>query len=537
MPALQLRRTLPGIALLSLLMAIALACGASDEHYAELLSERRHNTEDSARFAEPPGFTDAAAADGSEVWAEEDPLSMKESTELASTPFPQAAVASAMQQSSGAVADASTDQSLSSVQTQSGRQLIVEGWINLEVDDIDSAARQVEQLATQRGGWMESANIVGEGGYRTASIGIRVPAERFDNAMAALREMGIVTDEGVSSSDVTDQLVDNEARIKAWQVQEERLIVLLENAASVEDVIEIEKRIAQVRADIESLSATQRSLENQVAASLIRVSLHLSARFAADPPRGSMALAVGNPAETANAIAAQVQGLQGYIGERRAYQQDHGQIIELSAYVKPTDLAGLMDYATTLGEPSERRLDSVGPAPAGDSPSAKLRLLIRSNVDSDASLNLDSDEPITAASQIRARAESLGGYVEIWEEAQHDEGKAVSVNMHLVVKASDLRQIMEFAASLGKLDDSEYRSAGQSPADTAPNSRLVVTVYNGSYGVGVPWGAVIAIIAGLVVVVAVAVVGTVWLIRRRRAANQPQPLLPDAAAGSENAAV
>ena len=167
-------------------------------------------------------------------------------------------------------------------------------------------------------------------------------------------------------------------------------------------------------------------------------------------------------------------------------------------------------YAELL---SERRHNTEDGARLAEPPS----------VDYDASLNLDSDEPITAASQIRARAESLGGYVEIWEESQYDEGKAVSVHMHLVVKASDLRQIMEFAASLGKLDNAEYRSAGQGPSDAASNSLLVVTVYNGPYGVGVHWGAVIAIIAGLVVVVAVAVVGTVWLIRRRRAESVATP--------------
>ena len=404
------------------------------------------------------------------------------------------------------------------------------------MNDIDAAARQVESLATQRGGWVESSDIIGEAGYRTASIGLRVPSERFNNAMATLRALGLVTDEGVSSSDVTDRLIDNEARMQAWQVQEERLIVLLENADTVEDVIEIEKRIAQVRADIEQVAATQRSLENRVAASLIRVNLHLPARFAADPPYGSLVLAVGDPSETAASIATQVEALQGYVGEKREYQQDRGQVIELSAFVRPTDLAGLMDYAATLGEPSERRLDSVGPAPAGNAPNAWLTLVIRSNVDSAASLSLKTSQPMTVAADIRARAESLGGYVESWNESRWDAGDNVSINMDLVVRGSDLRQIMDFGAGLGQVRGWEYRSVGQSPADAAPNSRLSVSVYTGE-GFSPPWEVIIPVVAG-VVVVALAAAGTVWLIRRRRAANRPQSLVADAAAGvSGNAEV
>ena len=112
------------------------------------------------------------------------------------------------------------DGGASSLQAQSGRQLIVEAWVSLEVHEIDAIVRQVEAVATQRGGWIESADVVGEAGYRTANINVRVPAERFDDAMQTLRGLGRVTDEGVSSTDVTDQLIDVEARLGAWRVQE-----------------------------------------------------------------------------------------------------------------------------------------------------------------------------------------------------------------------------------------------------------------------------------------------------------------------------
>ena len=423
-----------------------------------------------------------------------------------------------------------------SLQQQSGRQLIVEAWVSLEVNEIDSMVRQVEAIVGQRGGWVESADIVGEAGYRTANINVRVPAERFDDAMQTLRALGRVTDEGVSSTDVTDRLIDNEARMEAWKVQEERLIVLLENAATVEDVIDIERRISEVRADIESVAATQRNLENRVAASLIRVNLHLPGRFASDPPNGSLTLAVGDPGATADAIAGQVESLNGYVGGQREYQEGRGQVVELAAFVKPVDLAGLMDYAATLGEPSERRLNSVGPAPVGDTPNARLSLTIRSNVDSAASLSLSAEEPIAVAGEIRARAESLGGYAESWNESRWDNGESENVHMELIVRASDLRNVMDFGTTLGDAENWEFHSVGQGPADAAPNARLTVNVYSGDSSEAA-WIAVAVIV--VVVVVAGAAAGAVFAVRRLRrnnagrndGVNQRQPLAADADAG------
>ena len=513
MNTLRLRRALAGAVLVAGLMAMALSCGGSEAESSAMTME------DSGAYApaQPadavPTAAPAAASDSTTA-----------SFGLDRSPIGQAGAAAqavaAMQQreepdqSASAASGTSSGESTDSLQAQSGRQLIVEAWVSLEVADIDSVTRQVETLASQRGGWVESSNLVGEGGYRTASIGIRVPAGRFNNAMDTLRGLGRVTDEGISSSDVTDRLIDNEARLEAWTVQEERLVVLLENAATVEDIIEIEKRIAQVRADIEQVAATQRSLENRVAASLIQVGLHLPARFAADPPYGSLVLAVGDPAEAAAAITMQVEALQGYVGEKREYQQDRGQVVELSAFVRPTDLAGLMDYAASLGEPSERRLDSVGPAPAGNTPNAGLRLVIQSNVDSAAALSLEASEPMLTAGEIRARAESLGGYVESWNESRWDEGESVRIDADLVVKASDLREIMDFGAGLGKVVGWEYHSSGESPADAAPNSRLSVSVYTGDDWDGT-WLAVVVVIVG-VLAIASAVAALVIRQRRRR---------------------
>ena len=164
--------------------------------------------------------------------------------------------------------------------------------------------------------------------------------------------------------------------------------------------------------------------------------------------------------------------------------------------------------------------------------------MIRSNVDSAASLSLEASEPLTTAGEIRARVESLGGYVENWNESRWDEGESVGINADLVVKASDLREIMDFGAGLGKVVAWEYHSSGQSPSDAAPNSRLSVSVYtdDGPNGMWIVIGVIVGVLAGAGALIAL----VVWLRRRRsgvegNGVSQRQHLAPDDGdGGNEN---
>lgn len=524
----RFRRTFLGIAFIARLMAMALSCGGAAESPAAASPAAADLSDLSATPASARGSAGPPGAPAME--------SAQQAAMPAATAAPQAVsqqasptAAPAQPRPASAAMEPAAEQQAQSQQPQSGRQLIVEAWVSLEVNEIDATVRQVEALAAQRGGWMESAEIFGEGGYRSASLRVRVPADDLDNTMDALRGLGRVTDEGISATDVTDRLIDNEARLAAWYVQEERLVDLLENAPTVEDIIQIERRISEVRSDIEHVEATQRNLADRVATSLITVNLRLPGRFAADPPDGALTLAVGDPSATADAIASRVEGLNGYVGEKREYDEGRSQAVDMVVFVKPADLAELMDYAATLGEASGRQLNSVGSPAASDVPSAPLRLAVRSNVDLEASLSLSSADPIAVAEQIRTRAESLDGYVEKWAEVRRDEDDFVTLEMELVVRSSDLRDIMEFGARLGDTQYWGYDALGQNPAADAPDARLTVAVFT-DHDDGEIWliaGVIAAAMAGAVIVVAVVLL--LRRLRRRAAAPSTADLIPDTA--------
>ena len=431
----NIRRGSPVVVLIVGLMVMALSCGGSaaeapDPQWGETTADSFSSDQSASGQGRLLGQGSAGAKGPAGTPGPSDDREVRESAPAATRAPSAAAAPTAVAAqpkavpTSGELEGASvSDSSLN----QSARQLIVESWVGLEVDDIDAAVRHVETIAAQRGGWVESAEIYGEAGYRSASVQLRVPADRLDNVLDTLRGLGRVTDEGVSSTDVTERLIDNDARLSAWHAQEARLVTLLENAPTVEEIIQIEQRIAQVRSDIEYVEATQRNLTNRVATSLITVNLRLPARFVADPPHGVLHLSVGDPSATADAITVRVASLRGYVGQKREYEENRSRVVDMVVFVKSADLAQLMDYAATLGSPSGRQLNSVGPSAINDVPDARLTLGIRSNVDLGASLSLSAAQPIDVAEQIRDQAVSQGGFVELWNESRRDERQRVSM--------------------------------------------------------------------------------------------------------------
>ena len=494
-----------GIMLFAGLMAMILSCGGSAEFAGGDTAETQAAYAPAAATAAPASaMEDGAGAGGVDLAVVE--------VEKAAVAQAAAAPTAAPAPASGLASDAANGSGTApqTAAPQSGRRMIVEARLSLEVERIDPAARQVARIAVERGGWVESTQLYGEGGYRSATVAVRAPAERLDEAMEALRALGRTLDESTGSTDVTDRLIDNAARLKAWRAQEERLIVLLENAASVADIVEVEKRIAEVRADIEQVEATQRSLNNRVATALITVNLQLPGRFAADPPSGSLSLSAADPDGIADSIAARAAGLNGYIGQRAEYMEGRSRVIELAVYVRSGDLAGLMDYAGGLGDVRDRQFNAVGAPPADDAPNARLTITVSANVEVGASLQLAAADPVGAAAELRARAASGGGFTESYRETMEDD--ELRVRMELAVKPAELRGLLDYAATLGEPTYSELNMAGEQSNDDAPSARLTVSVMPPT---GFPWGLFAAVIVGSVALTAVITGGIVWLVAAR----------------------
>ena len=109
---------------------------------------------------------------------------------------------------------------------------------------------------------------------QSATLTLRIPAARFDDALSRLHEIGDeVLSESTSEQDVTAAVVDLDARLKNLQSSEAQYRTLMAKAAKIEDILAVQSRLDDVQGQIEQLSAQLKQLTNQAAMSTLTVTL------------------------------------------------------------------------------------------------------------------------------------------------------------------------------------------------------------------------------------------------------------------------
>ena len=154
------------------------------------------------------------------------------------------------------------------------RMIVRTGEISLVVKDVVGTQNEVAQLAVSLGGYVVSSRISGEEEDRRGRISIRVPDEKFEQALAELRDLSVrVESESTDSQDVTEEYVDLQSRLKNAQATENQYLALLQKAENVEDILRIYERLSQVRNEIEQIKGRIQYLERTSSMSLISVRL------------------------------------------------------------------------------------------------------------------------------------------------------------------------------------------------------------------------------------------------------------------------
>jgi hypothetical protein len=110
---------------------------------------------------------------------------------------------------------------------------------------------------------------------RSATLQVRVPADRFDALVGGLAPLGRVETVNVHAEDVGEEFVDVSARAANARRLEARLVALLERGAPrLSDVLQVERELARVREEIERMEGRLRFLRARAAMSTLEVTAH-----------------------------------------------------------------------------------------------------------------------------------------------------------------------------------------------------------------------------------------------------------------------
>lgn len=152
------------------------------------------------------------------------------------------------------------------------RKLVRTADLTIRTAAFDTAAAAVQEKLAQLGGYVENLYQYGET-TRRLNLSMRVPAEKLDEFLSGMESVGRVTDRSESTTDMTTQYADNQARLDTLYAKRDRLNELLLKAEDVSDLIEIESAIADTQYAIDSYETSQRRIDRQVDMSAVNMTI------------------------------------------------------------------------------------------------------------------------------------------------------------------------------------------------------------------------------------------------------------------------
>lgn len=169
--------------------------------------------------------------------------------------------------------------------TATERKVIRNANLTLETNAPEEAGRKIASIAEAKGGFIINSETktsgANESSRTSVNVTVRVPAAQFDAAVAEIRQTAErVAQEKVSGQDVTEEFIDLEARIRTQKALEAQFLEIMKQARSVEDALEVQRQLAEVRGEIEKVEGRRKFLENQTSFSTITITLNTPGVFA-----------------------------------------------------------------------------------------------------------------------------------------------------------------------------------------------------------------------------------------------------------------
>lgn len=156
---------------------------------------------------------------------------------------------------------------------QTQKKLIKTGNVNLEIQNLDDSIKKVEEWITNFDGYIANSSNTDKDAWFT----VKIPSEKFDEAMNSTCNLGKVLNHSENTEDVSEQYYDLESRIQNKKIMKANLEKYLKDAKDIKDLLEIEKELNSVISELDSMEGRLRRLSTQIDYSTISINLLLPA--------------------------------------------------------------------------------------------------------------------------------------------------------------------------------------------------------------------------------------------------------------------
>ena len=150
-----------------------------------------------------------------------------------------------------------------------GRKWIITIDMYVETDDLDTLMTALDEKIAQLDGYVEDQSLhngstYASRRYRNANLTVRIPDEKVEQFTSEMQGIANVVSENLNREDITLQYVATSSRVTALETEEARLLELLAQAETMEDLLTIEARLTDVRYELENYASQLRLYDNQV---------------------------------------------------------------------------------------------------------------------------------------------------------------------------------------------------------------------------------------------------------------------------------
>ena len=165
--------------------------------------------------------------------------------------------------------------------SENDRQIIANAWLQMQTKEYDALNAAIRAKLTELKGYVESQSEENYDSGRWQTLVVRVPSDKLEAFLDGLDENATIISNNVSFTDVTDTMIETGSRRKALEAEEASLLEILKKADTVQDIITVQDRLSDVKAELESYILQLQRLENQVSYSTVSMDIREVERISA----------------------------------------------------------------------------------------------------------------------------------------------------------------------------------------------------------------------------------------------------------------
>jgi len=155
------------------------------------------------------------------------------------------------------------------------RKLIKTGNITFETKELEATRKTVLAVVNQYNGYVASDNQYKSEDRISATISVRIPARSFDLVLDGISKgVDKFDNKNIHISDVTEQFLDVEARLKTKKALEVKYLEILKKAKTVREILDVERELGKLRGDIEATEGRLKYLQSQVSFSTLSITFY-----------------------------------------------------------------------------------------------------------------------------------------------------------------------------------------------------------------------------------------------------------------------